>query len=87
MSFADVLECTIDFDGQKLAEQLTHYLLILSGIVSFIVGYSMQSMQILLIVFTAGLALTASVVIPPWPMYNKHPQPFISQEDTNEKKE
>ena len=70
----------------------------------------MQSMQILLIVFTAGLALTASVscficiifvervyinllhkfikvVIPPWPMYNKHPQPFISQEDTNEKKE
>ncbi|CAO0800724.1 unnamed protein product [Mucor circinelloides] len=87
MSFADILECTIDFEGQKLAEQLTHYLLVLSGIASFIVGYSMQSMQMLLIVFAAGLALTALVVIPPWPMYNKHPQPFLQPQDTNEKKE
>ncbi|KAI8643731.1 microsomal signal peptidase 12kDa subunit [Parasitella parasitica] len=87
MSFADILECTIDFEGQKLAEQLTHYLLILSGIASFIVGYSMQSMQMLLIVFSAGLALTALAVIPPWPMYNKHPQSFIAEEDVNEKKE
>ncbi|KAL9550103.1 hypothetical protein MBANPS3_004890 [Mucor bainieri] len=83
MSFADILECTIDFEGQKLAEQLTHYLLV----ASFIVGYSMQSMQMLLIVFAAGLALTALAVIPPWPMYNKHPQPFLQPQDTNEKKE
>ncbi|OAD04725.1 hypothetical protein MUCCIDRAFT_125711, partial [Mucor lusitanicus CBS 277.49] len=66
-----------DFEGQKLAEQLTHYLLI----ASFIAGYSMHSMQMLLIVFAAGLALTALVVIPPWPMYNKHPQPFLQPQD------
>ncbi|KAI9356082.1 microsomal signal peptidase 12 kDa subunit-domain-containing protein [Pilaira anomala] len=86
MTLADFIECTIDFEGQRLAEHLTHYLLIASGIISFIVGYSLQSLQMVMMIFAVGLVLTALVVIPPWPLYNKHPQPFITDK-VIEKKE
>ncbi|KAI8079497.1 microsomal signal peptidase 12 kDa subunit-domain-containing protein [Gilbertella persicaria] len=80
MALADLIECTIDFEGQKQTDKLTHYLLIATGIASFILGYSAQSLQLLLVVFIIGFILTALMVIPPWPMYNKHPQPFILSE-------
>ncbi|CAO3623859.1 unnamed protein product [Mucor hiemalis] len=82
MTFADIIECSIDFDGQRLADQITYILLIATGVVSFIVGYALQSIQTLLIIFAAGLAITTLVVVPPWPMYNKHPQPWIEDKDT-----
>ncbi|CAO3676330.1 unnamed protein product [Rhizopus microsporus] len=81
MSIADAFECTIDFDGQRLVDKLMHILLIVTGIISFVSGYSTQSLQVLLIAFAFGLGVTALAVIPPWPIYNKHPQPFI-QNDT-----
>lgn len=81
MTFADIIECTIDFDGQRLADQITYILLIVTGVASFIAGYALQSLETLLIIFAGGLALTLLVVVPPWPMYNKHPQPWIVQED------
>ncbi|OBZ81458.1 putative signal peptidase complex subunit 1 [Choanephora cucurbitarum] len=78
MTLADLIECTIDFEGQKKTDLLTHALLILTGVVSLIVGYSTESLQQLLVVFVAGFILTIIAVLPPWPMYNQHPQPFIA---------
>ncbi|KAI8874531.1 microsomal signal peptidase 12 kDa subunit, partial [Backusella circina FSU 941] len=66
-----------DFSGQKLSDQLLHVLLTAFGVISLVVGYSMQSLQMLLIIFAGGLLTTALVVIPPWPMYNKHPQKWL----------
>ncbi|GAA5795822.1 microsomal signal peptidase 12 kDa subunit-domain-containing protein [Helicostylum pulchrum] len=85
MALADIIECTIDFEGQRLAEQFTHILLIASGIVSFVVGYYLQSLQMVMMLFAGGLVLTALVAIPPWPMYNKHPQPFITDKVVEKK--
>ncbi|CAO3699305.1 unnamed protein product [Rhizopus stolonifer] len=83
MSFADAIECTIDFEGQKLVDKLIQILLIVTGIVSFTAGYTTESLPVLLIAFASGLGVTAMTVIPPWPMYNKNPQLFI-QQDTKE---
>ncbi|KAI9473783.1 MAG: microsomal signal peptidase [Benjaminiella poitrasii] len=85
MALADILECTIDFEGQKKSEQLLRYLLTASGVASFFAGYFTQSMRLLVIVFCIGLIITAAVTIPPWPVYNKHPQPFIQAEDEKKK--
>ncbi|KAI7904671.1 microsomal signal peptidase 12kDa subunit [Cokeromyces recurvatus] len=85
MALADILECTIDFEGQKKTEQLLRYFLFASAFTSFTVGYCMSSIQLLMIVFCIGLILTALVIIPPWPAYNKHPQPFIKLKEEEKK--
>ncbi|KAG2192587.1 hypothetical protein INT47_006039 [Mucor saturninus] len=79
MTFAEIIECTIDFEGQRLAEQLTHVLLTAFGVVSFAIGFYLQSIQMVMAVFAAGLVITALVVVPPWPMYRKHAQPFLNE--------
>ncbi|KAI8978531.1 microsomal signal peptidase 12kDa subunit [Pilobolus umbonatus] len=71
-----MLECTIDFEGQRIADTITHALLLASGMMSFAVGYYYESMLLLTGVFVAGLLLTLILVLPPWPMYTKHPQPW-----------
>ncbi|KAI8967249.1 microsomal signal peptidase-like protein 12 kDa subunit [Mycotypha africana] len=86
MSLSEVLECTIDFEGQKLAEQLTYILLIVTSFASFVTGYLMASMQLSLYIFLAGCILTSLVVLPPWPMYNKHPQLFIQDKSSDSTK-
>ncbi|KAI8360719.1 microsomal signal peptidase [Choanephora cucurbitarum] len=80
MTWTDLIECTIDFEGQKKTDQLAHALLIITGVVSLIVGYSTASLQQLLVVFVVGFILTIIAVLPPWPMYNQHPQPFIAMD-------
>jgi hypothetical protein len=32
------------------------------------------------------MIILKKVVVPPWPMYNKHPQPWIKQDTIIEKK-
>ncbi|KAI9280385.1 microsomal signal peptidase 12kDa subunit [Sporodiniella umbellata] len=82
MGLAEILECTIDFEGQKKTENLMTVSLVIFGALSFLVGYSTQSLIHLLAVFVSGFVLTALVVLPPWPMYNKNPQPFIQDTKT-----
>ncbi|CDH58332.1 predicted protein [Lichtheimia corymbifera JMRC:FSU:9682] len=77
MAIADYFEWTIDFEGQKLAEQLTHLIPTLFAVIGFVVGYSMQSLLVTLEIFGAGLVLTMLLVLPPWPMYNRHPLKWL----------
>uniref|UniRef100_A0A0R3TJM7 Signal peptidase complex subunit 1 n=1 Tax=Rodentolepis nana TaxID=102285 RepID=A0A0R3TJM7_RODNA len=46
--------------GQKLAERIMNVVLILFCFIGFIIGYLMEQLSI-------------SVVLPPWPMYRRHP--------------
>ncbi|KAJ5888914.1 Microsomal signal peptidase Spc12 [Penicillium taxi] len=73
----DVLEGQIDFHGQRLAELLSTILLILSGAISFIIGYIYKDIHLTLWVGLGGTLFTALVVIPPWPLYNQNPERWL----------
>ncbi|PIL34525.1 hypothetical protein GSI_03303 [Ganoderma sinense ZZ0214-1] len=54
------LEGKIDFEGQKLVEQISRNALFIATVVAFIAGFAMQSLQVLFgvfAVFVVGLSL------------------------------
>ncbi|KAF2756088.1 microsomal signal peptidase-like protein 12 kDa subunit [Pseudovirgaria hyperparasitica] len=76
----DALEGQIDFEGQRLAELLTTALLAISGIIAFLYGYIAQDIASTLYIGLGGAALTFLAVVPPWPLYNKHPIAWLPRQ-------
>ncbi|KAJ5722874.1 hypothetical protein N7488_000909 [Penicillium malachiteum] len=74
----DALEGQIDFHGQRLAELLSTVLLVISGIVSFLVGYIYKDIHLTLWVGLGGTLFTALAVVPPWPFYNQNPEKWFN---------
>ncbi|KAF2766726.1 SPC12-domain-containing protein, partial [Teratosphaeria nubilosa] len=72
-----IWEGDIDFKGQALAEVLTYVLLTLTGVVSFFAGFLTQNIHNILSIGLAGTALTFLVIVPPWPVYNSNPLPWL----------
>ncbi|KAL4725598.1 hypothetical protein ACLX1H_007747 [Fusarium chlamydosporum] len=66
-----------DFEGQKLVEMLATALLIVSGLISFVVGYILQDIKLAVYLGLGGTALTFLVVVPAWPFYKKHPVKWL----------
>lgn len=62
----------MDFKGQRLAELFFSYILVLSGVLAFLTGYVIQSFQLMMAVFSSGVALSLLISVPDWPMYNRH---------------
>ncbi|CAO3610277.1 unnamed protein product [Cunninghamella echinulata] len=81
MGIGNYFEWTIDFEGQRLADNLSHYILIAASSVGFITGYALQSIQITLTIFAIGLFTAALVVLPPWPMYRRHSLQWVQKQD------
>ncbi|KAF2106770.1 microsomal signal peptidase 12 kDa subunit-domain-containing protein [Lophiotrema nucula] len=73
----DAVEGQIDFEGQRLAELITTVLLGASGIIAFFVGFMAQDIKLALYIGLAGTAVTFVAVVPPWPFYNKNPEPWL----------
>ncbi|KAF3925627.1 hypothetical protein ABW21_db0206765 [Orbilia brochopaga] len=73
-----VVDGFIDFNGQKLADQITTYTLSISALLAFIVGFIAQDIRLTLYIGLAGTALAFLAVVPPWPVYNQHPVTFLS---------
>ncbi|KAF7558640.1 hypothetical protein G7046_g5520 [Stylonectria norvegica] len=73
----DVIDGQIDFEGQKLVELLATVLLVVSGLLSFVVGYILQDIKLAVYVGLAGTALTFLVVVPPWPFYKTQPAKWL----------
>ncbi|KAH0831164.1 microsomal signal peptidase 12 kDa subunit [Lanmaoa asiatica] len=88
-SFRDLLEGKIDFHGQKKSDDIVRIALISSTvsclvrstcrvfnrpqILSFVLGFALQSLRITMETFALSTVALALVVLPPWPVYNKHP--------------
>lgn len=77
-----ILTCSQDFKGQSLTELLSTTLLTLTGIFSFLTGFTTQNIYTTLYVGLAGTALTFVVCVPPWPWYNQNPLPFLPGRST-----
>jgi len=67
----------MDFRGQHWAEWLLMRILIAVAVVSFIAGYSQGDFQLMVQINAAGLLLTALLVLPSWPFFNRHPLPWL----------
>ncbi|KAH7856683.1 hypothetical protein Vadar_004225 [Vaccinium darrowii] len=63
----------MDWQGQKLAEQLMQILLVGFAVVAFATGYALGSFQTMLLVYAAGVVITTLVTVPNWPLFNRHP--------------
>lgn len=72
-----VLEGRIDFEGQKKAERWNQIILISNTILSFVVGYLLQSMVVTFTTYSAGLLVSLLVVVPPWSCYRQHPVDWL----------
>lgn len=63
----------MDWDGQKVSEQLMQYLLLASALVALLSGYVAGSFRSMLHIYLAGVAVTFMLTVPDWPFFNRHP--------------
>jgi len=73
----DVFEGQIDFHGQRLTETISNAVLTVSSVVALIIGFIQQDIYLTMWIALAGTLLAMFLVVPPWPVYNQHPQPWI----------
>jgi len=73
----DALEGQIDFEGQRFAEFLATALLAIVGAIAFITGYLHQDIKQALLIGLGGTAVTFLLVVPPWPLFNRHPVKWL----------
>ncbi|KAJ8759083.1 hypothetical protein K2173_003321 [Erythroxylum novogranatense] len=71
----------MDWQGQKLAEQLMQILLLAFAVVAFAAGYVMGSFQLMILTYAGGVVLTTLITVPNWPWFNHHPLQWL---DTSE---
>ncbi|KAI6101594.1 microsomal signal peptidase 12kDa subunit, partial [Pisolithus croceorrhizus] len=62
-----------DFIGQKRVDSIARVALPACTIASFAVGYVLQSLRVTMGAFALSTLLVAVMVVPPWPVYNRHP--------------
>ncbi|OAY34344.1 probable signal peptidase complex subunit 1 [Manihot esculenta] len=67
----------MDWQGQKLAEQLMQILLLVFAVVAFTAGYLMGSFQTMIQIYAGGVVLTTLITVPNWPWFNRHPLQWL----------
>ncbi|OJA14647.1 hypothetical protein AZE42_02673 [Rhizopogon vesiculosus] len=81
----ELVEGRIDFNGQKKADDIVRVVLITSTLLSFVVGFTLSSLKITLSTFALSTVALSLVVLPPWPMFNKHPVKWLPSQEHNPK--
>ncbi|KIW38716.1 uncharacterized protein PV06_09666 [Exophiala oligosperma] len=72
-----LFEGQIDFHGQRLAESISTVILTISSTIALLVGYIQQDIYLTMWISLIGTLFAIFLVVPPWPVYNQHPQPWI----------
>ncbi|CAM8980041.1 unnamed protein product [Rhodiola kirilowii] len=67
----------MDWQGQKLAEQLMQILLVSFALGGFATGYFLGSFLLMLQINGIGVVVTLIVTVPNWPWFNKHPLTWL----------
>eukprot|EP00128_Syssomonas_multiformis_P003940 Colp12_sorted_trinity150504_noHs@5311 len=63
----------VDYKGQKLGENLYHWIISSFAIVGLVWGYLCQDFKQTFFILMAGFLLSCVLVLPPWPMFRRHP--------------
>lgn len=67
----------MDLQGQRTAEWLYFTILLGAALPAFLYGWITGSLARMLIIYAASTALTVVLVVPDWPMYNRHPLKWL----------
>ncbi|KAJ0252401.1 Uncharacterized protein HA466_0131950 [Hirschfeldia incana] len=67
----------MDWQGQKLAEQLMQILLLIAAVVAFVVGYTTASFRTMMLIYAGGVGVTTLITVPNWPFFNRHPLKWL----------
>ncbi|RDX91439.1 putative signal peptidase complex subunit 1, partial [Mucuna pruriens] len=67
----------MDWQGQKVAEQLMQIMLLAFAVIAFASGYVMSSFQMMILVYAGGVVLTTLLTVPNWPFFNRHPLTWL----------
>eukprot|EP00882_Tetradesmus_deserticola_P012879 GHRQ01013651.1.p1 GENE.GHRQ01013651.1~~GHRQ01013651.1.p1 ORF type:complete len:110 (+),score=27.54 GHRQ01013651.1:192-521(+) len=68
---------TMDFEGQRLAEQWLIKLLIVFAALGFLVGYLTANFALMTYITAAGVAITSLLVVPDWPCFRRQPLKWL----------
>ncbi|GAA0139275.1 hypothetical protein Leryth_007109 [Lithospermum erythrorhizon] len=67
----------MDWQGQKLVEQLMQILLVCFAVVAFVTGYVLGSFQTMMFIYAGGVVFTSLLTVPNWPFFNRHPLTWL----------
>lgn len=67
----------MDWQGQKLAEQLMQIMLLAFAAAAFVTGYLTASFRTMILIYAGGVVLTTLVTVPNWPFFNCHPLKWL----------
>ncbi|AMD19261.1 HBR360Cp [Eremothecium sinecaudum] len=73
--FSDIsrkLALPIDFVSQQYTEKLSYRIILSGTIIACLLGYFTQSLSIGVYTFVEAYLLAILIVVPSYPMYNKH---------------
>jgi signal peptidase complex subunit 1 len=62
----------MDYKGQKLAEYIYSFIVILLGVVAWLVGYMYGDFVLTVYGWATGLAISLVLCIPDWPIFNRN---------------
>ncbi|KAG2706646.1 hypothetical protein I3760_05G113300 [Carya illinoinensis] len=67
----------MDWQGQKLAEELMQIMLLAFALIAFAMGYISGSFQMMVLIYAGGVVLTTLLTVPNWPLFNRHPLKWL----------
>eukprot|EP00956_Cyclotella_meneghiniana_P011667 scaffold16423_cov55-Cyclotella_meneghiniana.AAC.4 len=67
----------MDYEGQKLSENLFFYIIILFGSIGWVYGYFLQDFTYVFYSWSVGVFISLVLCVPDWPIYNKHPVKWL----------
>ena len=73
----------MDWQGQKVAEQLLQLMQLVFAVVALATGYVMGSFQLMVLIYAAGVVLTAVIIVPNWPFFNRHPLKWLEPSEAD----
>ncbi|CDZ97343.1 Signal peptidase subunit [Phaffia rhodozyma] len=75
---SDLCEGTIDHYGQHVVDRTAQLSLGIVATIAFLVGLVLQDIRMSLVIFGFSFFVLLLVVVPPWPMFNRHPVKYKS---------
>lgn len=69
----------MDLKGQQLSERTFMGVMWTVTILSAVLTFILDDVTIMFFTFAGGLALSALICVPEWPMFNRNPLSFVKE--------
>ncbi|KAJ3735541.1 microsomal signal peptidase 12 kDa subunit-domain-containing protein [Lentinula guzmanii] len=73
----DYFEGKIDFVGQQRVDEIARIWLFSFTALSFALGFALHSLKTSFMLLGSSTVVLCAIVLPAWPMYNKHPVKWL----------